>query len=266
MSSIEAHPEDMDHEQRLLRAQGGDVQALEELFALYCGDVRRVARRIVGNDDEAQDVAQDTWMRVMTHVASLRDTERFAPWLRRVTRNVSLDLVSRRNRMAPVPLDDDESIDDFPASDAESPEASLLSHEVQWRVWEALGRLSEGDRAILQMREQEGLTYAEIAARLGITDGAAGVRVFRARDRFRTTYQAVDAAAPACGVPRMYAGSLIDGSLGQEARDRVESHLFACGDCRERFRAMRVGRAICRTLPILERFSGGDARLDGRVA
>lgn len=265
MAPIESCSGDTNHEQRLLRAQAGDPQALEELFALYCGDVRRVARGIVGNDDEAQDVAQDTWMRVMTHVVSLRNAERFAPWLRRVTRNVSLDLVSRRNRRAPVALDDEESIDDFPASDAESPEASLLSHETQWTVWEALGRLSEGDRAILQMREQEGLAYAQIAVRLRITAGAAGVRVFRARDRFRTTYLAVEAAVPVCGVPSMYVGSLIDGSLNQEARDRIESHLFVCDECRERFRVMRAGRAALQTMRVPER-STGDARIDGLVA
>ncbi|MEX2446774.1 MAG: sigma-70 family RNA polymerase sigma factor, partial [Dehalococcoidia bacterium] len=233
-------------EERVRRAQAGDPRAFAELVQAHDGEVRRVALGIVRNDEDAGDVAQDAWVRVAANLPSLRDAQRFQPWLRRIARNASLDFVQRRARMR-TDVDDD-ALEGIADDDIDTPESRLLSRDEQRKVWEALGRLSESDRSILHEREHEGLPYEEIGRRLGIARNTAEVRVFRAKERFRTQYRAAEAAGRGCGVSALELSALVSGDLGEESRDRVQGHLFSCDDCREQIQAMRAGRRLYRGL------------------
>lgn len=236
-------------EARVHRAQAGDMLAFTELVEAHSSDVRRVVLRIVRDDDDANDVAQETWIRVAANLGAIRDAERFQPWLRRIARNCSLDFVSRRTK----DQHSDDALDAIADADEAGPEGSLLSHDEQGRVWEALGRLSEGDRFVLYLREYKGLPYAEIAKCLGATRNAAEVRVFRARERFRAHYRSAELVQPGCNISVFELSALVEGKMPDAIRQRVESHVPSCIDCRERLRAMGNGhRLLCQELPMFD--------------
>lgn len=158
----------------LQRAQAGDVGAFEELVRLHYGKVFGVCLGVCGNRSDAEDAAQDAFVRAWRALPSFRGDSAVSTWLYRIATNVSLTLISRRR----------ESVsDDVPERPdvTESPEGQFEGMERIGVVQQTLQQLTPDARAAFILRDIEGLSYDEIAQNLDITLSAVKSRIFRAR-------------------------------------------------------------------------------------
>jgi RNA polymerase sigma factor (sigma-70 family) len=169
-----------DHE-LVARARRGDVAAYEELVRRYQGIATRVARMVAGS--EAEDVAQEAFVRAYHALGNFREDASFRPWLLRIVVNLSHNVVRRRVRQerlaARIPVAAEHAVED----------RALLGDERR-RLYEALRSLSERDRTVLACRYLEGLSEAETGALLGCRVGTVKSRTSRALDRLRAVFDA----------------------------------------------------------------------------
>jgi RNA polymerase sigma-70 factor (ECF subfamily) len=135
----------------------------------------RTAWRLVGGDPhEAEDVVQEAWLRAVSSLHSWTGSG-FGGWLRAITAHVAIDLVRRQGR---ITLDGDADVAIEPAP-------------AEWMDMEsAILSLAPGYRAVLVLHDIEGFTHAEIAERLGITEGTSKGQLFKARRAVRTRLSA----------------------------------------------------------------------------
>ena len=170
-------------------AQAGDRRALEELVRLTHRGVYTCALRLVGNPDDAADVTQDVYLRVVRKLGGFRHDASFTTWLNRVTTNVAMSSLKRRTRriaiegtMVPIETRD-------PSPDpAERAEAVALARRLEGLV----AALPEGQRQVLVLRDVYGQSTDEVASAMGLTPGAVKVRLFRARERLKAQLEAVE--------------------------------------------------------------------------
>jgi RNA polymerase sigma-70 factor (ECF subfamily) len=159
-------------------AQRGDRQAFGELVRRHREGVINVVYRMCGDVNLAEDAAQEAFIRAWQHLHSYRPRSLFRNWVYRIATNAALDVL-RREREAV-------DIDGLPleASD-EGPEATVEGKEQGERVRQAVLALPPASRAVLILREYEGLAYQEIADTLNIPIGTVMSRLNYARDRLR---------------------------------------------------------------------------------
>lgn len=170
-------------EQVLKRFGLRDAAARRALVERYRDRVWRIAMRILGDEQEAWDVAQETFVRLLTRDARFSARAPFEAWLYRVIYNLAMD-AARRRRNAPLP---DETL--LPPGREGGPAARLGAREDRDAVRAVLAQMPAKYRAALALREMEGLSPAEIARAAGIPSGLARWRVFRARDMFRRIWE-----------------------------------------------------------------------------
>lgn len=166
------------------RARRGDREAFDELVRRTYLDTLAVARRYTGNEDDARDVVQEAYLRAYRGIRSFRGDARFSTWMYRITANCAATFHERRRRHVAAGLDDhaEELVDPSPDRDPElRAAAALLRRDIET----ALRRLPDRLRTVLVLRDVYDLAHEEIAEILGITEGAAKVRLHRARRRLR---------------------------------------------------------------------------------
>lgn len=150
------------------------MNQVEEIYRRHAPAVYRFALGLCGNRARAEDLVSETFVRLLTRAPAIR-TQTVLAYLLAVARNTYL--TSRHRQEREVPL-----VDDYPAPDIDPGQRLDLQAELAATL-QALSRLPEGERAALLLRADHELSYEEIAAALGITTGAAKVRVHRARMR-----------------------------------------------------------------------------------
>jgi RNA polymerase sigma-70 factor, ECF subfamily len=159
----------------------GDPDAYRDLVFRHSRTVFRVARRITGNDADAEEVVQDTLLRGYLQIRTFALRADFSTWIYRIGVNCSIDLLRKRKRQ-PAPARDElpQAVDG-----AAGPERLLLSAELalKWRL--AMARLTEVETAAFSLRHMEDRTMDEIAELLAISLGAAKQAVFRAVQKLR---------------------------------------------------------------------------------
>ncbi len=163
-------------------AQAGDRWALEELVRRTHRGVYTCALRLVGNPDDAADVTQDVYLRVVRKLSSFRHEASFTTWLNRVTTNVAMSALKRRTRRLAVEggMVPPDTRDPAPGP-AERAETVALARRLERLVAE----LPEGQRQVLVLRDLYGQSTDEVADAMGLTPGAVKVRLFRARERLK---------------------------------------------------------------------------------
>lgn len=154
-------------------AKRGDPACFEELVARHGAMVYRVSYRLLGDEEDARDCAQEAWIQVWRHLADFHGRSAFSTWLYRLTTNQAL--MSLRRRKPHAELDANEET--APESTADEAERALLQDAVRG----ALTRLSPEHKTVLVLHEFEGLTMAEVAHIVGIELPAAKQRLRRAR-------------------------------------------------------------------------------------
>lgn len=172
---------DDQHDRRLVgRAVEGDLGAFEELVERHRDVVTRVAGRIASADD-AEDVSQDAFLRAFHRLERFRGEAPFRAWLLRIAHNAALDHLRRRR---PEPLDEAMLEDSIDESAQRPPAETLERRERIDRLERKLRGLSGPHRAVLVLRDVEGLSYEEIAALTDAPVGTVKGRLHRARREF----------------------------------------------------------------------------------
>lgn len=169
----------VDSDQRLVeQARQGDLRAFEQLVMRHHDVVVRVSARVVG-DDEAEDVAQDAFLRAFHRLDRFRSEAPFRVWLLAIARNSALSAAERSTKVAPAEsLEDQRS--DTPV--VGGPAEALELRERLARLDVKLKGLSPEHRMVLVLRDVEGLTYEEIATITGTPLGSVKARLHRARN------------------------------------------------------------------------------------
>jgi RNA polymerase sigma-70 factor (ECF subfamily) len=164
-------------------AKAGDRQAFEELVKATCADTYTLAYRLTGNEEDAQDVVQEAYLRAWKGMKRYRGDAAFTTWMYRITANCASTHLLRRSRDRHDSLGDDPAVpDERAASDFEA-RVGASSEREQLRA--ALQSLSPDLRSVVVLRDVYDLPHEAIAAELGISEGAAKVRLHRARRRLR---------------------------------------------------------------------------------
>lgn len=181
----------MDVDPALVKAcQRGEPGALDALIRATYADVYALCRRMLADPDEAADATQEVFVRVMRSVFGFRGESAFGTWLHRVTVNVCLTALRKRSRArasgmvaggTPFALPGDEI--ELTTSDA--PDDLAVTADLAARSEQALAALPEDARAVVVLRDIEGLSTKEVADLLGVTENVVKVRLHRAHTRLR---------------------------------------------------------------------------------
>lgn len=166
-------PDDAELAERL---KGGDIDALDEIYHRHAHSLLRLAYRLTGSADDAEDVVQDVFVGLPLAMRRYVDQGKLEAWLRTVTTRVALNRLRRRGRRREVQLDVETAVPRVGGADAE------IGRLV---VSEALAALPHDLRAVFVLREIEGYSHAEIGKMLGIRRGTSEVRLFRAVRQLR---------------------------------------------------------------------------------
>ncbi len=167
----------------IARAKAGDRAAFDELVKATYQRVHALALRMTGNEHDADDVVQDTYVRAFNGLRKFREDARFSTWLHRITANSASTLMGRRQRHR---HDDIDSVIDLADHrDEADPEFQLQNGAVGARLRRALDNLPERLRNVVVLRDVHGMSHREIAEELEISEAAAKVRLHRARARLR---------------------------------------------------------------------------------
>jgi RNA polymerase sigma-70 factor (ECF subfamily) len=176
-----------DSDQQLVqRVQAGEKAAFDLLVRKYQHRVLKLVSRFVSDAAEAEDVAQEAFIKAYRALASFRGDSAFYTWLYRIAINTAKNaLVSNRRRPVDFDLDlqDPEQYDRHARlKEGDTPEGVLLTEEIRSVVEKAMEQLPEDLRTAIVLRELEGLSYEEIAEAMDCPVGTVRSRIFRARE------------------------------------------------------------------------------------
>lgn len=164
-------------------AKTGDREAFDQLVKATYTEAYTLAFRLTGNEEDARDVVQDAYLRAYKGIRRFRGDAAFSTWLYRITANCASTYIGKRTRARHDELPDDAPVvDERPSVD---PSLRADQEEDRQRLAEALEQLPPDMRAVVVLRDVYDLPHEAIAAELGITEGAAKVRLHRARRKLR---------------------------------------------------------------------------------
>jgi RNA polymerase sigma-70 factor, ECF subfamily len=183
------------------KARSGDTDAFRVLVERHSRSLFRLAFRMTGNQQDAEDVVQESFLRAYKQLAKFDERASFGTWLYRIAANCSLDLVrsrKRRNEHLAPPSESAAEVEDpvvsLPST-APNPERMALSSEVRERVALAMRDLSPTERTAFVLRHFEGMCMEEVGRVLECQPGAAKHSVFRAVQKLRRALEPI--ASPA---------------------------------------------------------------------
>ncbi len=196
-------PQEDDDLALVQRAKDGDMEAFRSLVVRYQRKVYAVALGIVKDTDLAWDVAQDVFVRVHRGLDGFKGESSFFTWLFRIATHVSIDSVRKERAAQRDEVDDVRENDLVDAGEGilatglgNDPSETLLRRELAGKMMAALATLPEKHRTILVLREVEGLSYDEVAERLGIHKGTVMSRLFHARKKMQAALRAYTGMIP----------------------------------------------------------------------
>jgi RNA polymerase sigma-70 factor, ECF subfamily len=181
----------------IVRAQGGDREAFEELVHRYDRDVLRIALNILRKTEDARDVYQEAFLKIYKNLPRFRFECSFYTWTYRIVTNVCLDHLRRRSSR---PEDQAPELaananGDFPSGDffdrqreqgaMSDPERRMRGLEIGRRISSALGRLTPRERMVFEMKHYQGLRLRAIGEALGTTEETVKNSLFRATRKLR---------------------------------------------------------------------------------
>lgn len=182
------------------RAREGDGDAYRVLVERHGRALFRLAFRMTGNSQDAEDVVQESFLRAYRQLSKFDERASFGTWLYRIAANCSLDLVRSRKRrsehqaLAPADGPAEDPVLQLPSVDPD-PERVALSGEVRERLAEAMNELSATERTAFVLRHFEGMRIEEVSRVLECQPGAAKHSVFRAVQKLRRALEPVMGAA-----------------------------------------------------------------------
>ncbi len=171
------HPPQNSEQQLIERCRAGDMEAFGILWEQHRSAVFRSILGVVGNTQDAEDLTQDTFLRAYRALGSFRGESQLRTWLIRIGVHLAIDHVKRKKAHPEVALDWDVG-----GGHAEvDPHAVVERNELRETVRKAINALPAHHRAVIVLRDIEGMDYSEIAQALGCSVGSVKLRLFRAR-------------------------------------------------------------------------------------
>ncbi len=172
------------------RCRAGDTQAFQTLVERYQRRVYSVAYGMLKDRDEAMDVAQETFVKVYKYMDHFKGDSSFYTWLYRIATNLAID-AKRRRAPEGEPTEFDESVRREPSEEpgilssrlGSNPQKAAMRKELLEKIDDALSQIPEKHRAILLLREVEGMSYEDLARTLNIQKGTVMSRLFHARKK-----------------------------------------------------------------------------------
>ena len=175
------------------RAARGDRESFDALVRRHQDRIFNVAYQIVRNRDDALDVAQEAFAKAFISLSGFKGEASFTTWMHRIVVNLGIDCLRRRRRGEPITYDDrlavPEETESGPAA-PDNPEAALETRQVQSLLARGIQALPPAHRAVLVLREIEGMSYEEIAHAVGCSLGTVMSRLFYARRKLQKALQA----------------------------------------------------------------------------
>jgi RNA polymerase sigma-70 factor (ECF subfamily) len=159
------------------RAIDGDERAMRQLWSQHAPHIDAVVRRLVGDADDAADIAQEVWIQIFRALPTYRGDSQFSTWAHRIAVNRTLNAMRRTTRIARF----ETVIEEDSASVENAGERSILAQTIH----QASLRLAPGARTVFVLHDVEGYTHEEIAKELGITTGGSKSQLFKARAKLR---------------------------------------------------------------------------------
>jgi len=186
MTGGDKTPDAVDDRRLVRAAQRGDQSAFRQLVERYQRRVYQLALGMMKDSDEAMDISQETFVRVHRYLPSFKGDSSFFTWTYRIAMNLCLDAQRRRGRGERIDVSEGDEAEieaamDPPSAALAGPQSAALNAELKDKIEDALAALSENHRAILLLREVDGLSYEELAKVLGIRKGTVMSRLFHAR-------------------------------------------------------------------------------------
>ncbi|MDD2212894.1 MAG: sigma-70 family RNA polymerase sigma factor [Clostridia bacterium] len=173
-------------EELVTRSKNGNLQAFEELVCRYERKIYSVAYRLMGSYDDANDLAQEAFLKAFLAINSFRGDSSFSTWLCRIVTNLCRDELRKRYRISVESLDQKICLGDveikkqIPSSEP-GPEEIYEKHELQQELQDLLTSLSPEFRLAVVLRDLQGFTYQEIAEQMECSVGTVKSRISRAR-------------------------------------------------------------------------------------
>jgi RNA polymerase sigma-70 factor, ECF subfamily len=170
----------------------GDREAFGHLVTRYRGKVYSIIYHMVRNEEDAWDLAQDAFLRAWKSIGHFRGQSSFYTWLYRIVMNVAIDWLRRKHVAGSTEFDEEAGVGAAEPGALTVPSAPLLPHrqleagEIRERIDAALARLSPEHRAVITLKEFEGLHYQEIADTVGCSLGTVMSRLFYARKKLQS--------------------------------------------------------------------------------
>lgn len=172
------------------RAINGDEAALRALWVAHAPRIDAVVRRLVGDPDQAADIAQEVWIQIFRALPTWRGDSQFSTWAHRIAVNRTLNALRSVRRLA--------KIETLMEEDTVAVDDDLDRNFLAQSIDEAVQQLSPGARAVFVLHDVEGYTHEEIATELGITSGGSKSQLFKARAKLRRLLaHLVDVSSPA---------------------------------------------------------------------
>jgi len=177
------------------RARGGDLEAFRSLVEKYQARAHSIAMGVISNRDDAEDIVQDAFLKAYRNLASFRGQSSFYTWFYRIVFNLAIDLSRKRYRRSESSLGDDSTLDALNLHSSEdsgnllgsvpTPEQVLSRSGIAAAIRKAIEGLSAEHRAVIVLREIEGLSYTEISEVVGCSKGTVMSRLHHARKRLQ---------------------------------------------------------------------------------
>ena len=189
-SLADTSPDSSAQDLRLMeRVKHGDMEALRELIEAHQYRVIGTVAKMLGDDSEAEDIAQQVFIRVWKSAPRYEPTAKFTTWLFKITRNLVFNELRRRKRHLTRSLDetDDNDVPPLQLEDtgSKAPDTTMLDDEMQTAIQRAIDELPETQRMAIILRRYDEFSYEEIGEILGLSVPAVKSVIFRARTELR---------------------------------------------------------------------------------
>ena len=174
------------------RCQQGDATAFNELVTRYRGKAYAMIYNMVHNEQDAWDLAQDGFLKAWKSIARFRGQSSFYTWLYRIMMNVTIDSLRRKHAEAETEFDDTIGLTNIDPNSVTTTKTGVLPHEkivgdeIRGRIEAAVSKLTPEHRAVILMREMDGMEYQEIADALDCSIGTVMSRLFYARKKMQS--------------------------------------------------------------------------------
>lgn len=227
----------------------------EDIVNHYYAAIYNLAYRTLGHQEDAEDVAQETFVRALRHLGDLRDPASAGGWLYRIAANVCTDKLRQRQQQSRLRVNaEDAAWEDIPDTDPlGAPEPTAERRELLLGVWRAMMCLPPQQRLALALRKLHDMSYAEIAEAMQTSVSAVETLLFRARQGFRRAYEGEQGAAwgADCEWVLERLSVSIDYELAPDEQARVDAHVAVCTQCQFAARELRATSRLYGLIPLV---------------